>query len=128
MVFNLLWNLVTFDIGMDLGTANTLVYVKGLGVINQEPTVVVQHTKTKSTIAIGKQAKQMIGRTPENIRTIQPVANGVIADFEATQSLISELLNQFHQVNGRWTKLPRPRVIIGVPSLVTEVERRAVID
>lgn len=128
MLFDPLLNLVTFDIGMDLGTANTVVYVKGRGIVNNEPTVVAQHRKTKATIAVGSQAKKMIGRTPENIRTIQPVANGVIADFEATQSLISALLSQFHQQHGHWTKLPRPRIIIGVPSLVTEVERRAVVD
>ena len=127
-MFDPLWHLITFDIGMDLGTANTLVYVKGRGVVNNEPTVLAQHKKTKEIVAVGEQAKHMIGRAPNTIKTIQPVANGVIADFEATQSLIRSLLDQFHRKHGHWTKLPRPRIIIGVPSLVTEVERRAVID
>src|SRR5690606_24502667 len=106
MIFDPILNLVTFDIGMDLGTANTVIYVKGRGIVNNEPTVVAQNRKTKATIAVGNQAKMMIGRTPDTIRTIQPVANGVIADFEATQSLISELLNQFHQRHSHWTKIP----------------------
>lgn len=123
-----LWSFVTFDIGMDLGTANTLVYVKGLGILMREPTVVAQHKKSKATVAVGKSAKDMIGKTPENIRTIRPIANGVIADFEATQALVQQLLSQMHHQNGRWNKLPKPKVVIGVPSLVTEVERRAVVD
>lgn len=125
---NPLLNLVTLDIGIDLGTANTLVYIKGQGIAIQEPTVVAQHRKHKNTIAVGHKAKEMIGRTPETIRTIRPIASGAIADFEAAQHLIRTLLGQVHQEYGRWRKLPRPRVVIGVPARITEVERRAVVD
>lgn len=128
MFSNPLWNLITLDIGIDLGTANTLVYIKGQGVAVNEPTVVAQHRKLKNTIAVGHKAKEMIGRTPETIRTIRPIASGAIADFEAAQSLIQNLLSQVHQAYGQWRRLPRPRVVIGVPARITEVERRAVVD
>jgi rod shape-determining protein MreB len=88
MFSNPLWNLITLDIGIDLGTANTLVYIKGQGIAMHEPTVVAQHRKHKHTVAVGHRAKEMIGRTPETIRTIRPIASGAIADFEAAQSLI----------------------------------------
>lgn len=123
-----IWNLITLDFGVDLGTANTLVYIKGQGVVRDDPTVIAIHKKTKTTVAIGQQAKQMIGRTPEAINTIQPVANGVIVDFEATQRLIQHHINQLHRSSSRKLVLNRPRVVIGVPSLVTAVERRAVVD
>jgi rod shape-determining protein MreB len=125
---NPFWTLITLDIGIDLGTANTLVYIKGQGVAVQEPTVVAQHRKHKNTVAVGRKAKEMIGRTPETIRTIRPIASGAIADFEAAQSLIRTLLTQVHQQYGQWRKLPKPRVVIGVPARITEVERRAVVD
>lgn len=128
MISDPFWNLITLDIGIDLGTANTLVYIKGQGVAVQEPTVVAQHRKHKHTVAVGKKAKEMIGRTPETIITIRPIASGAIADFEAAQSLIHSLLTQVHQQYGAWRRLPRPRVVIGVPARITEVERRAVVD
>jgi rod shape-determining protein MreB len=128
MFSNPLWNLITLDIGIDLGTANTLVYIKGQGIAVQEPTVVAQHRKLKHTVAVGKRAKEMIGRTPETIRTVRPIASGAIADFEAAQSLIRELLTRVHQEYGQWRRLPKPRVVIGVPARITEVERRAVAD
>jgi rod shape-determining protein MreB len=128
MFSNPLWNLITLDIGIDLGTANTLVYIKGQGIAMHEPTVVAQHRKHKHTVAVGHRAKEMIGRTPETIRTIRPIASGAIADFEAAQSLIHTLLTKVHQDYGQWRKLPRPRVVIGVPARITEVERRAVVD
>ncbi len=128
MFSNPLWNLITLDIGIDLGTANTLVYIKGQGIAVNEPTVVAQHRKHKHTVAVGSKAKEMIGRTPETIRTIRPIASGAIADFEAAQNLIHTLLTQVHQSYGQWRKLPKPRVVIGVPARITEVERRAVVD
>jgi rod shape-determining protein MreB len=128
MFSNPVWNLITLDIGIDLGTANTLVYIKGQGVAVHEPTVVAQHRKHKQTIAVGQRAKEMIGRAPETIKTIRPIASGAIADFEAAQSLIQTLLAQVHQSYGQWRRLPRPRVVIGVPARITEVERRAVVD
>ena len=128
MAFDPLWSLITLDVGIDLGTANTLVYIKGDGVIQSEPTVVAVHKKTRSTIAIGQEAKRMIGRVPESVQTIQPVANGVIADFEATQRLIQHQIDQMHRQSRRKLIINRPRVVIGVPSLVTAVERRAVSD
>jgi rod shape-determining protein MreB len=127
-MLNPLWNLITLDIGIDLGTANTLVYIKGQGIALHEPTVVAQHRKLKHTVAVGHKAKEMIGRTPDTIRTIRPIASGAIADFEAAQSLIHTLLTQVHQSYGQWRRLPKPRVVIGVPARITEVERRAVVD
>jgi rod shape-determining protein MreB len=127
-MFNPIWNLITLDIGIDLGTANTLVYIKGQGVAMNEPTVVAQHKKQKHVVAVGHKAKEMIGRTPETIKTIRPIASGAIADFEAAQNLIRALLTQVHQEYGQWRRLPKPRVVIGVPARITEVERRAVVD
>lgn len=128
MAIGTIWNLITLDIGVDLGTANTMVYIKGDGDFRSQPTVIAIHKKSQSTVAIGHDAKQMIGRTPESIKTIQPVSNGVIADFEATQRLIQHHINHLHQTSSKKLKINRPRVVIGVPSLVTAVERRAVID
>jgi rod shape-determining protein MreB len=123
-----MWKLVAFDVGIDLGTANTLVYVRGRGIVMREPTVVAKHTKTRQVVAVGSPAKAMIGKAPAVIKTIRPVANGVVADFDAAQSLIASMLDQLHDTPGKWRRLPRPRVVVGVPSLVTEVERRAVIE
>lgn len=115
------------DIGIDLGTANTLVWVRGKGIVIREPSVVARHKKTKQVIAIGSQAKDMMGKTPAAITTIRPLRGGVIADFDATQAMITHYIKEVHQMN---TLLPsmliRPKVAIGIPSSVTEVERRAV--
>lgn len=115
------------DIGIDLGTANILVWVKGKGVIIREPSVVAKHKKTKQIIAIGTEAKHMIGKTPASILTIRPLRGGIISDFDATQAMIAHYLAQATQ---RTTWVPslliRPKVAIGIPSSVTEVQRRAV--
>ncbi|MBI2421087.1 MAG: rod shape-determining protein [Candidatus Levybacteria bacterium] len=113
--------------GIDLGTANTLVFVRGKGVIIREPSIVAIHKKTKKVIAIGSEAKKMLGKTPENILTVKPLKGGVISDFDATSSMINRFIQAIHEVG---SALPvgfsRPRVVIGIPSSVTEVERRAV--
>lgn len=111
------------DLGIDLGTASTLVYVKGKGVILQEPSVVAINSATDEIMAIGAQAREMIGRTPENISTIRPLKDGVIANFDATRKMLHHFIKK---AVGR--TFIRPRVVISVPSGVTSVEKRAVID
>ena len=121
------FSLFSHDIGIDLGTANTLVYVKGKGIVIREPSVVAMHRKTKKVIAVGGDAKKMVGKTPPSIMTVNPLKGGVIADFDATEAMIGHYIRQVHE---RGNLLPasfaRPRVVIGIPSAVTEVERRAV--
>ena len=114
----------TKEIGIDLGTANTLVYLKGKGVILREPSVVAVNNNTGQILAVGLEAKQMIGRTPGNITALRPLKDGVIADFETTQSMLRHFIRK---VVGN-SPLARPRVVICVPSGVTEVEKRAVVD
>jgi rod shape-determining protein MreB len=121
------FSLFSYDIGIDLGTANTLVYVKGKGIVIREPSVVAMQKKTKKVIAIGTDAKKMVGKTPPSIITVNPLKGGVIADFDATEAMIGHYIRQVHE---RTKFIPasfaRPRVVIGIPSAVTEVERRAV--
>lgn len=115
------------DIGIDLGTANTLVFVRGKGIVIREPSVVAMHKKTKKVIAIGAEAKKMIGKTPASIVTVRPLRGGVISDFDATSAMISHYIKKVHEVgNALPTNFSRPRVVMGIPSSVTEVERRAV--
>lgn len=111
------------DMGMDLGTANSLVYVKGKGIVIREPSVVAIQKDTGQVLAVGEEAKKMIGRTPGNIVAIRPLRDGVIADFDVTQSMIKYFINK--ALRGR-TFMVRPRVVVGVPSGVTAVEERAV--
>lgn len=126
-MFNKLFSAFSHDIGIDLGTANTLVWVKGKGIVIREPSVVAKHKKTKKVIAIGEEAKRMIGKTPATIETVRPVLGGVIVDFDATLSMISHYIQAVHEVGNVIPKAwSRPRVVIGIPSSVTEVERRAV--
>ncbi|MBU2528218.1 rod shape-determining protein [bacterium] len=110
------------DIGMDLGTSNTLVYVKGRGIVLQEPSVVAIDTAHDRVIAVGVEAKRMLGRTPASIIALRPLKNGVIADFDATERMIARFIKKA-QTNFSFL---RPRVVIGVPSGITQVERRAV--
>lgn len=112
------------DMGIDLGTANTLVHVKGRGIVLREPSVVAIKSDTGDVLAVGEEAKQMIGRTPGNIVAIRPMKDGVIADFDVTQAM----LKYFIRKAMRSKSFVRPRVVVGVPSGVTEVEKRAVID
>ncbi|MBI4088264.1 rod shape-determining protein [Candidatus Kaiserbacteria bacterium] len=113
------------DIGIDLGTANTLVYVKGRGIVINEPSIVAVNQKTGQVVAVGAQAKEMLGRTPAHIVAVQPVVDGVISDFEITSEMLTYLIGKAQA--GR-TKLLGPRVAIGVPSGITSVEARAVRD
>jgi len=114
------------DIGIDLGTANTLVYVKGRGIVINEPSVVALNKKTGQILAIGKEAKKMVGKTPGHIVAIRPLVDGVVSDFEITQQMLKYFINKVHKDG--FVLFPRPRVIVGIPSAVTEVEKRAVID
>lgn len=123
-MFNKLLGLFSQDIGIDLGTANTLVYVRGKGIIINEPSVVAINQKTKQVLAIGEDARRMVGRTPSNIVAIRPLVDGVISDFEVTEQMLKYFIGKVHQ--NRFSLLPRPRVVIGIPYGVTEVERRAV--
>ena len=114
------------DIGIDLGTANTLVYVRGRGIIINEPSIVAINKKTDQVLSVGAEAKKMIGRTPAHIVAIRPLIEGVISDFEVTEQMLRYFFNKVHKDAYRF--LVRPRVVIGIPSGVTEVERRAVED
>jgi rod shape-determining protein MreB len=126
-IFNQFFSLFSYDIGIDLGTANTLVFVKGKGIVIREPSVVARHKKTKQIIAIGNEAKKMLGKTPASIITIRPLKSGVIADFDATEAMISYYIKQVHEMGSFLPRLlAKPKVVIGIPSSVTEVERRAV--
>jgi rod shape-determining protein MreB and related proteins len=114
------------DIGIDLGTATTLVMVHGRGIIINEPSVVAIDKRTKRALSIGAEAKEMVGRTPANIVAIRPLRDGVISDFEITEKMLHYFI---HRVHGRkWFLSPSPRVVVGIPSGVTEVEKRAVHD
>ncbi len=123
-MFNFLSAPFSRDMGIDLGTANTLVYVKGKGIIIREPSVVALKEKDKKILAVGNEAKNMIGRTPGNIKAVRPMKDGVIADFDVTETMLRHFIRKAHKRN----RLVRPRIIICVPSGVTEVEKRAVID
>ncbi len=116
------------DIGIDLGTANTLVYVSGKGIVIREPSAVARHKKTKEVLAIGMSAKKMYGRAPSTIEAIRPLRDGVIADFDATAAMLKHYIAKVHESGSTMPKIPRPRVVIGIPSGVTDVERRAVAD
>ncbi len=122
MIFDSFWGLFSNDIAIDLGTATTLVYVRGKGIVLCEPSVVAVDKDTGHVRAVGNEAKRMLGKTPINIRAIRPLRDGVIADFEITESMIRHFIRKVH--NSR--RMSRPRMIIGIPSGITEVERRAV--
>jgi len=110
------------DIGIDLGTANTLVYVKDHGIVLREPSVVAVNASTREVLAVGDDAKRMLGRTPGNIIAIRPLKDGVIADFETTEAMLNYFIRKVHNRRRR----PKPRVVVAVPSGITEVEKRAV--
>lgn len=112
------------DIGIDLGTANTLVYVRGQGIVINEPSVVAINTKSGEVLAIGKEAQRMVGKTPAHIVAVRPLRDGVISDFEVTEQMLSYFIQKVHEDGFHF--MPRPRIVIGIPSSITEVERRAV--
>ncbi len=118
-------SLASNDLGIDLGTANTLVYVRGRGIVVNEPSVVAVNQKTGRVVAVGAAAKQMLGRTPGHLVAVRPLVDGVISDFEVTEEMLAYLMNR---AQGEGKKLLGPRVVIGVPSGITNVEIRAVRD
>jgi rod shape-determining protein MreB len=121
-MFNYIFGLFSNDMGIDLGTASVLVYIKGKNIVLREPSVVAMERDTKRVLSIGTEAKKMLGKTPANIIAVRPLRNGVIADFEATEKMIRYFIKKVHNKS----TLLHPRVVIGVPSGITEVERRAV--
>src|SRR6516225_7719218 len=116
-MFNGLFGWLSSDIGIDLGTANTLVYVKDQGIVLREPSVVAVQAGTNRVLAVGDEAKRMLGRTPAHIVAVRPLKAGVIADFEVTEAMLRHFITKVHV---------KPRVVIAVPSGITEVEKRAV--
>lgn len=125
-MFNALFKRFSQDLGIDLGTANTLVYVKGKGIVINEPSVVAVNQRTKQILAIGSEAQRMVGRTPAHIVATRPLVDGVVSDFEITEAMLRYFIDKVH--NQTYSFLRRPRVVIGIPSGVTEVEKRAVQD
>ena len=126
-MFEKLWRLATLDVGIDLGTANVVVHVRGRGVVIRQPSVVARNMKTKVILAMGEEAKKMMGKNPANIEVVRPLRDGVIADFDAAEAMLKHYIVEVHELyKGLGFKIPRPRVAIGIPSGVTEVERRAV--
>lgn len=121
-----LFGAFSHDIGIDLGTANTLVYVKGKGIVMNEPSVVAINQKTGQILAVGNEAKKMVGRTPSHIIASRPLIDGVISDFEVTEQMLRYFIEKVHHET--FTILVRPRVVVGIPSGVTEVEKKAVQD
>lgn len=125
-MINKFFGLFSHDIGIDLGTANTLVYVRGKGIVINQPSVVAVNQKTGQVVAIGADAKKMVGRTPAHIVAVRPLIDGVISDFEITEEMLSYFIKKVHSDSVRL--FVRSRVVIGVPSGITDVERRAVRD
>ena len=123
---NALLGLFSLDIGIDLGTANTLVSVRNKGIIINEPSWVAIDKRTKRPLAIGAEAKEMVGRTPSHIVAIRPLRDGVISEFEITEAMLDYFIKKSHE--NKLVPIPRPRVVVGIPSGVTEVEKRAVYD
>jgi rod shape-determining protein MreB len=117
--------LLSNDVGIDLGTANTLVYLRGKGIVVSEPSVVAVNQKTGQVVAVGTAAKQMLGRTPGHLSAVRPLVEGVVSDYEATEEMLSYLMNRAQGVS---KKMLGPRAVVGVPSGITNVEVRAVID
>ena len=124
-MFERIYKQFSNDIGIDLGTANTLVYLRGRGIVINEPSVVALNTKTSRVVAVGAEAKAMMGRTPSHIRIVRPLVDGVISDYEVTEEMLSYLINKANDMD---RKMFRPRVVIGIPVGITNVEMRAVYD
>jgi len=133
MILDAIFGTFSHDIGIDLGTANTLVYVKGKGIVIREPSVVALNKKTNDILAIGVEAKRMVGKTPAGIVAVRPLRHGVVSDFEVAERMLTYFIKKVHETPASSSfrfppKIPRPRVVLGVPSSVTEVERKAVSD
>jgi len=127
-MFSKFFGFFSKDLGIDLGTANTLVYVKGEGIIINEPSVVALNQKTGQIVAIGNEAKKMVGRTPGHIVAMRPLVEGVISDFEVTAEMLNYFIKRVHSARFAQHLFARPRIVIGIPSSTTEVERKAVRD
>jgi rod shape-determining protein MreB len=125
-MFNNVFGKFSKDIGIDLGTANTLVHVAERGIVINEPSVVAINNRTDQILAVGAEAKKMVGKTPSHIVAVRPLRDGIISDFEVAEKMIKYFINKVHRES--FTLLPRPRVVIGVPLEITEVERKAVED
>lgn len=125
-MFDSIFALFSHDLGIDLGTANTLVFIRGKGIAIREPSIVARQLKTKKIIAVGTEAKKMLGKTPGSIAAIRPLEHGVISDFDGATFMLSHYIKMVHESGRRIPLLARPRVVVGIPSGVTEVERRAV--
>ena len=125
-MLNKLLSYISEDIAIDLGTANSLVYVRGRGIVITEPSVVAVNKKTGQVLAIGEEAKKMVGRTPAHIVASRPLVAGVVSDFEVTEQMLKFFIDKVHRES--FSILPRPRVVVGIPSGVTEVEKKAVED
>lgn len=125
-IINKILSYIGKDMAIDLGTANSLVYVRGKGIVIQEPSVVAINQKTGQVLAVGKEAKRMVGRTPAHIIAVRPLVKGVISDFEVTEQMLKYFIEKAYQKRFLFT--PGPRVIVGIPYGVTEVERKAVRD
>jgi len=125
-ILNWLLGFFSLDIGIDLGTANTMVNVRGKGITISEPSWVAIDKRTRQPLAIGTEAKEMVGRTPANVIAVRPLRDGVISEFEITQAMLEYFIGKAHEQS--LVPVPRPRVVIGIPSGVTEVEKRAVYD
>ncbi len=123
--FNTFFGVFSRDLGIDLGTANTMVYVRGKGIVISEPSVVAIDTRTKKVHAVGAEAKAMVGKTPANIVAVRPLKDGVIADFDVVEQMLSYFIKKAHTYAALPLVDPRPRVVVGVPSGVTDVEKRA---
>ncbi len=121
-----IFGFLSYDIGIDLGTANTLVWVLGKGIVIREPSVVAMQKRTKKVIAIGTEAKKMVGKTPGHIVATRPLVDGVVSDFEVTEQMLKYFIDKVQRDS--FSLFSRPRVIVGIPSDITEVEKRAVID
>lgn len=124
--FDWILGLFSLDIGIDLGTANTLVSVRGRGIVINEPSYVAIERRSRRVKSVGQEAKLMAGKAPKNIQVIRPLRDGVIAEFEITEAMLNYFIGKAHEQS--WVPVPRPRVVVGIPSGVTEVEKRAVYD
>ncbi len=124
MIFNWFYGMFSSDLAIDLGTANTLIYVRGKGIVLSEPSVVAIKKGTSQVLKVGKEAKEMLGRTPASIVAIRPMRDGVIADFDVTEQMIRAFIVKIHNRKA----LVRPRIVVGVPSCITQVEKRAIRD
>ena len=125
-VFSYFFGLFSLDIGIDLGTAYTLVYVRGKGIVINEPSFVALNRRTREPIEVGARAKEMWSKNPKDILIVRPLRDGVISEYEVTARMLDYLIRKAHEQT--WVPIPRPRVVVGIPSGVTEVEKRAVIE